>query len=250
MVLAVNGVTFLVSAALLSTVRFGSPVDSPAEADSTPSDESIWAATVEGARSAQRIPGVATLLALCTAAMFAGALMNVAEPLLATGALAAGNTGFSILVAVYGAAMAAGSLVLARAGSSVSRLRGWLLLGLGLQGAGMLGSAIAPSLPFAIATFALTGASNALSAGPEVRLVQELVGARLLGRVFGLRDVLADLAYVLAFVSAGIVLEALGVRAVFALGGAALLALATAGYLRFHPGRSSADQLAAVAEAA
>jgi MFS family permease len=245
-VLAVNGVTFLISAALLSSVSLGSGAGSGDHHARQPTKVSVWSATLDGARSARRIPGVSTLLILCTAAILAAALMNVAEPLLATGPLHVGNSGYSLLVAVYGAAMAAGSLALAKAGSSVSGLRRWLLLGIFFQGAGMIGSAIAPSLAFAIASFAVTGASNALASGPEVRLLQELAGARLLGRVFGLRDMLSNIAYVLAFVGAGVVLEALGVRAVFALGGIALLALTAVAWLRFHPA-GPGDQLAPVA---
>ena len=44
--------------------------------------------------------------------------------------------------------------------------------------------------------------------GLEIRLVHELVGERLLGRVFGLRDMLTNIAFVIAFLSAGAVLDA------------------------------------------
>lgn len=247
--LAVNGVTFLISAALLSTVPLGSGAGSRENRGPQAEKASVWSATLDGARSARRIPGVTALLTLCTATLLAGGLMNVAEPLLATGPLHAGDSGYSLLVAVYGASMAVGSLALAKAGSSLSGLRRWLLLGLCFQGAGMIGSAIAPSLAFAIASFAVTGTSNAIIAGPEVRLLQELAGERLLGRVFGVREMLANIAYVLAFVCAGVVLDALGVRAVFALGGVGLLALTAAAWLRFHPVRSS-GKLTAMAEPA
>jgi MFS family permease len=149
--------------------------------------------------------------------------------------------------------MAAGSLAASRAGSSLARLRRWLVVGLAVQGIGMIGSAAAPGLMWAAATFAatfaVTGAGNAFLAGPGVRLFQELVADRLLGRAFGLRDTLGNLAYALAFVSAGVVLAALGVRAVFALGGTALLALALTACLRFRPDRPS-EVLPAVAEPA
>ena len=154
-----------------------------------------------------------------------------------------------MLVAVYGAAMAAGSAATSRAGSSVSRMRRMLVAGLAVQGAGMIGSAAAPSLAVATVSFALTGVGNALLAGPEVRLLQELASERLLGRVFGLRDTLITSAYVLAFVSAGAVLAPLGVRAVFALGGVGLLALTVASWLGFRP-RRSGEALPALAEAA
>jgi hypothetical protein len=44
---------------------------------------------------------------------------------------------------------------------------------------------------------------------------------------------------VVAFMSAGAVVAALGVRAVFALGGAGLVVLAIAGCLAFRPARSA-----------
>lgn len=175
--------------------------------------------------------------------------MNIAEPLLVTGPLRAGNSGYSVLVAVYGAAMVVGSVALSRAGSNVAGLRRRLLLGLVLQGIGMIGSATAPSLDWAIASFALTGIGNTLNVGPEIRLIQELVSERLLGRVFGLRDMMTNIAFVLAFLSAGVVLAAVGVRAVFALGGAALVILAVGCCLGFRP-EGAAESLPAVPELA
>jgi MFS family permease len=189
------------------------------------------------------------LLFIGGASVLAGALMNVAEPLLAIGPLHAGSSGYSVLVAVYGASMAVASAATAQAGSSVNRLRRWLVIGMVVQGAGMIGSAAVPNMSFATVSFALTGTGNGLLAGPEVRLLQELASERLLGRVFGLRDTLINSAYVLAFVSAGAVLAALGVQAIFAFGGIGLLALATAGWLGFRP-RRSGDALPALAETA
>jgi MFS family permease len=248
-VLAANGATFLVSAAVLRTLRIDRAADSPAQPDPGTGPASLWSSTLEGVRSARRIPGVSMLLFIAGASVLAGALMNVAEPLLATGPLHAGSSGYSVLVAVYGASMAAASAATARAGSSVNRLRRWLVIGMAVQGAGMIGSAAAPSLGFATVSFALTGAGNAFLAGPEVRLLQELAGDRLLGRLFGLRDTLITSAYVVAFVSAGAVIGALGVRAVFALGGVGLLGLTAAGWFGFRP-RRSADALPALAETA
>jgi MFS family permease len=252
--LAVNGATFIVSAALVMSVRFGEGARQSADAKtdrehSSREHSSLWTSTVEGARSARRIPGVPTLLLIGAATILAGGLMNVAEPLLATGPLHGGNSGYSLLVMVYGAAMAAGSLLSSRAGSTFAVLRRCYLVGLAIQGVGMIGSAAAPGLAWAIASFAVTGAANGLLAGPEVRLLQELVGERLLGRAFGLRSMLVNLAFVLAFLSAGAVLATLGVRAVFALGGGTLVLLALVGWLRFRPTRS-VQPLAALAEPA
>jgi MFS family permease len=249
LILAVNGATFLVSALLLSSVPFGcgtaaraEPID-PANAQhaSDPDPErsrgSLWSSTIDGMRSAAHIPGVGALLLVGAISVLAGGLMNIAEPLLATGPLRAGNAGYSVLVSAYGVGMVAASLINARAGSGITSLRRRLLLGILVEGIGMIGSAAAPSLSWAIASFALTGASNALLIGSEIRLFQELVSERLLGRVFGLRDTLCNVAFVVAFLTAGAVLGLLGVQAVFALGGGALVALAAISTTALRPGR-------------
>jgi MFS family permease len=247
-VLAANGVTFLVSAAVLRTLRIDRACATPASSGAEEERESLWSSTLEGVQSARQIPGVSMLLLIGGASVLAGALMNVAEPMLATGPLHAGSSGYSVLVAVYGASMVAASAATSRAGSSVKRLRRWLVVGMAVQGVGMIGSAAAPSLGFATVSFALTAAGNGLQAGPEVRLLQELASQRLLGRVFGLRGALVNAAYVLAFLSAGGVLAALGVRAVFALGGAGLIALTAVTLLGLRPGQS-AETLPALPEA-
>jgi MFS family permease len=228
-VLAANGVTFVVSAALLRGLPLGH--GSRADGDS----ESLWSATRAGARAATEIPGMGPLLVIGAMSVLAGALMNVAEPLLATGPLAAGKSGYALLVSVYGAGMVAGSLANSRLDSDVLTLRRRLLLGVALSGAGMVGSAAAPSLEWAIATFALTGLANALIIGPETRLFQELVSDGMLGRLFGLQGMLANTAYVVAFLASGALIATLGVRSLFALGGSALLALAIAGSIVFQP---------------
>jgi hypothetical protein len=109
----------------------------------------------------------------------------------------------------------------------------------------MIGSAAVPSLSWAIASFALTGGGNALLFGPELRLFQELVSGRLLGRVYGVRDMLGNVAFVIAFLSAGGVLVLFGVRGVFALGGATLVALAIGSAIAFRPAGAAASRRAA-----
>jgi MFS family permease len=141
-----------------------------------------------------------------------------------------------------------GSVINARAGSDLGNLRSRLLVGVGLNGVGMVVSAVAPSLGWAIGSFLVTGISNSLIVGPETRLFQELVAERLLGRVFGLQSMLTDIAFVVAFLSSGLLLATLGVRSVFALGGSLLLAVAVAGWLRFRPSRPTETFRAALPE--
>ena len=250
LMLAVNGVTFLVSAASSAPWRsrpalghharlpIPNPSPRPSPRPSASERESAWTATIEGARTAARLPGVGAVLMIATGTVLASSLMNVAEPLLATGPLHAGSSGYSVLVAIFGAGMVVGTFVNARAGSRVSGLRRRFIVGLALQSAAMIGSAAAPNLAWAMASFALTGFANVIIVGQEIRLFQELGGNEVLGRVFGLRDMLSNVAFVMAFVTAGLVLATVGVRAVFALGGVGLGVLAVAACLGLRPSRS------------
>jgi MFS family permease len=227
LVLGLNGLTFLLAAALLSRVPLGTggrADDEAGETDDQPV-ETVWSATRAGIGVARRTRGVPALLVIGGASVFAGAVMNVAEPLLATGPLHAGKAGYSLLVAVYGAGMVVTSLLCTSAGGRTARLRMLWLAGNGLCAVGMLGSAVAPSLVVAAGTFALTGAANALIVSPEIRLFQQLVPSGTLGRVLGFRDTATNVAMLAAFLSAGVLLSQFGTRAVFAIGGVALLVL-------------------------
>jgi hypothetical protein len=107
------------------------------------------------------------------------------------------------------------------------------LAGNGLCAAGMIGSAVAPSLVVAAGTFALTGAANALILSPEIRLFQQLVPGGVLGRVLGFRETATNTAMLAAFLSAGALLSLFNTRAVFAIGGVALLALTVVALFTF-----------------
>jgi MFS family permease len=221
LVLAANGVTFLLSAMLLSRVSLSS--DEAALADH--GDDAVGGTIPRPVGRAIPTRRVALVLLIGGASVFAGALMNVAEPLLATGPLHAGSAGYSLLIASYGAGMVAGSLLCARASGHVCRLWWLLLAAHALCGAGMIGSAAAPNLAWAACTFAITGVANALIVSLELRLVQELVPGRMLGRVLGVQNTLENAALLAAFLSAALLLSPLGARSAFALGGTALLAL-------------------------
>jgi MFS family permease len=176
--------------------------------------------------------------------------MNVAEPMLATGPLQGGGAGYALLVSAYGVGLVVGSFINGGAGSRIATLRRRWLIAVALYGAAMVGSAVAPTLPWGVASFALTGLGNALLIGPELRLFQELVGQRLLGRLFGLRDMLSNIVSVAAFLAAGALLSLFGARSVFAVGGAAVVALSVIGVVAFRPLERVVDSGEAVPEPA
>jgi hypothetical protein len=97
-------------------------------------------------------------------------------------------------------------------------------------------AALAPSLGLALIAFTLIGLGENLLVAPEMRLMQELVAERLLGRVFGFKDVLENIAFVAAFVGAGALLSIAGVRVVFVGAGILTLSLAAVGAVAFRAG--------------
>jgi MFS family permease len=232
-VLVLNALTFVVSALLLAGVDLGPHAGEDLEADED-SPASVWADTREGARAVATTPGVAVLLGVGSLVVLTGAMFNVVAPMLATGPLHAHGSGYSVLMALYGAGMLAGSWVNARAGSDVGRLRRRWLFGIGLSGAAMAVAAVAPNLGLALIAFTLIGLGENLLVGPEMRLVQELVIERVLGRVFGFKDVLENIAFVAAFLGAGALLSVAGVRVVFVGAGLLTLVLAGVGALAFR----------------
>jgi MFS family permease len=237
-VLVANALTFVASALLLGRLDLGPHAD---DADATDDREppSIWAQTGAGARAVADTPGLAVLMCVAALVVLTGAMFNVVAPLLATGPLHAGSSGYSILMALYGTGMVAGSWANARAGSEIGSLRRRWLFGIALSGLAMAAAAVAPDFATALVAFTVIGLAENLLVGPEMRLVQELVAERLLGRVFGFKDVLENAAFVAAFVGAGALLTVAGVRAVFVGAGLLTLGLAAVGALSFKAGSSA-----------
>ncbi len=241
-VLMANAVTFVASAMLLGGLDLGPHAGDPHEAEEE-MPRSIWAQTGAGVRAVAETPGVAILIVVAALVVLTGAMFNVLAPLLATGPLHVGGSGYSFLMAVYGTGMLAGSWANAHAGSELASLRRRWLFGIGLSGVAMAAAALAPNFAAALISFALIGLAENLLVGPEMRLVQELVAERLLGRVFGLKDVLENVAFVSAFLGAGALLTVSGVRVVFVGAGLLTLGLAAVAGLSFkvdttHPARS------------
>jgi MFS family permease len=225
-VLLVNGVTFVVSAALL----VGVPLDAASAVVDADADASVssWRAARQGLGFAARRPGVGAVLVIGATTVLCAAMINVAEPLLATGPLRAGRAGFSILVAAYGIGLVLGGLYASRLGGQIGGLRGNFLAGVAATGAALLACAAAGDLAAALGPFALAGFANALLCNCENRLLQELVPRKLLGRVFGVRDAVESASFVAAFIAAGALLSFVDARSVYILSGSLLLATVAA----------------------
>jgi MFS family permease len=148
--------------------------------------------------------------------------MNVAELVLAQRDLGAGDSGFALLASAYGLGLIIGSLAGADdAGEAGLRRR--YLTGLALMVVGLVGSALAPTLPATMLCFAVTGAGNSLFVVSHRVLLQRLIPGTLHGRAFGLLDSAGAWGVCGAVLAGGLLAGSLGGRATFAIAGCGLL---------------------------
>jgi MFS family permease len=245
--LLLNAATFLISALVLLGTDLG---QAPAPVVEAGEAAVPWRQRLSDDFLALRRDGeMAALILVSGALAFASGAINVAEPILAKGALGAGDSGFALLLTGYGAGLVAGSYVSARRAAGILALRHRWLWGIALMGVGMLAAARSPSLAFALGAFALTGLGNTLVIIPEVRLIQEMGGARKLGSLFGARDASNNTALVIAFVAAGALLPVAGVRALFAVSGGLTLLILILARRAFQPGAARVAQASSSASA-
>jgi len=166
-------------------------------------------------------------IALGMAAIVAGGLLNVCEPLFALRVLHGSGSQYAVLVAAYGAGMVAASLLVARRGEAgEGEIIRRYLLSLALIALGLAGTAIVGSIWLALITFAATGYANALMVVSETQLIQARVPNAVQGRLYGMRDAVEGVSFLTGLVGAGALIGAAGVRVT--LGTAAALCAACA----------------------
>jgi MFS family permease len=216
--LGATAALFACSAALFSRTTL---VSAPERAG----DASLVEGAREGLRFVSRDATLRVLVAGTGVIVLAAGMMNVAEVLLAQRDLHVGGTGFAVMVAVFGVGATLGSV--ASAGSdTLARLKLGYVGGLGLVGAGLLGSALAPSLGWALASFFVTGFGNAFSMIHDRGLIQHLVPGQMLSRTHALTGTIEAWGFFGAALLGGTLGTLLGARGVFAVSGLALLLVA------------------------
>jgi MFS family permease len=215
-VMLVNAVSFALSAVVISRLDFGDVPDHREER------RSLFAEAREGVRAASRLRGVPTVILASGAVVLFAGMLNVGQLVLAREVLGVGDVAFSLLVAVFGVGVIAGSLLGVRGGGP-AKLKARYLAGIACVAACLLGAGLAPAFPVALAAFALGGVGNGLVMVHERLLLQEVVDDGLLGRVFGLKDTLCSWGFCAAFLGAGAVLATAGPRALFVIAGAGAL---------------------------
>jgi MFS family permease len=212
-ILALNAVTFAVSAGLLAMLSFGG-----ARRVEGQEQTGLMRAARQGLITTARFPGLRVVLLASGIAMFFGGFFNVAEVLLATEVLDVGDSGYAALVTIYGVGFITGSLAGGR-GGPLPELKWRYLAGMLLMACGFVASGVAPTLGVALFTFTVGGFGNGLMLVYERLLIQALVPDSLSGRVFGVKDALTAWAWALAFLAGPAALSALGTREMVALAG-------------------------------
>jgi MFS family permease len=214
--MAVNAVTFTISAVLLATI----PLTAPIARAST----SLLASLRSGAREIAARPGVKLLLASSTVAVVAVGMVNVGEVILAREMLGVGGSGLAALMTASGIGTFVGSTFGARTGTTWQWRKAYML-GLVCMAADLILCAVAPVFWLVLATFALGGFGNGLALVHDRLLLAHAVPEALHGRLFALHKTCTSAAFVLAFVGAGILISTLGVQAMFLFAGLLLIVI-------------------------
>jgi MFS family permease len=228
--LAANGITFAISAALLATLRFDAPAGEVRPVDRA----SLLSEARDGIAVAMRMPVVRTVI-LCTSAMiFTAGIINVSE-LILVNKLNGGHVGYAILVTVSGIGIAAGSIV-GKGGGDLRKLETRYVMGVGLFAAGLLGASASPALAGVVVAFGFGGIGNGMVIVYQRLILQRVVDEGLLGRVFGMQAASDGAAFAAAFVFTGAILAVVNPRPLFGLAGgvSAIVALVALRSLRRH----------------
>jgi MFS family permease len=208
----INAATFLVSAALLAGIPAGLLQTAAAVG------RGYWRDLADGFGLIRRSRALRTILVAWSIVMLATAGANVSEVVLAKDALDAGDFGYGLLVGATGVGLALGSLL---AGSLLEQrtLASVYASSIGLLAVGMVAAAASPVVWIAAACVAIVGIGNGAAVVCNALLVQRGAPDELRGRAF---TVLMSANYVvlgLGMIAAGPITDALGARAVWAIGG-------------------------------
>jgi len=223
----VNGVSFLVSAAALARLPVSAAV---AAGGRRLADVAEGLRIIRGSRLLATLAGVQALAALSAGAT--SALLVV----LAERHLGAGPGRFGLLLGAIGVGAGLGPLVLRRLLADPRRPA--LLFGPYLLRGGVdLTLAASSSFAVALGALGVYGVGTSTGVVTYNSLLQTAVPDRLRGRIFAFYDVVWQSARLVSIAVGGVLADAIGIRAVYVLGGALLLAAGALGLARLPPSR-------------
>src|SRR5919204_4686058 len=214
--LAANGVTFAISAALIATLQFGG--HEVPEGERPVERASLLREARDGIGVVMRIPTVRVVI-LCTSAMiFTAGFINVSE-LILVNQLHGGHVGYAILVTVSGIGIALGSVV-GKSGGDLRKLEVRYLCGIALFAVGLLGASASPVLAGVVIAFGFGGIGNGMVIVYQRLILQRVVDESLLGRIFGMQAASDGAAFAASFAFTAAILSVVSPRPLFAAAGA------------------------------
>lgn len=217
---AMNAASFLLSAAFLSGLRAGR----------TPADLTVpgWAAVREGIDAVRSHPLLARLAVVQVLASLSAGATSGLLIVLAVDELDVGASGFGVLLGTIGVGAVLGPVLLRR--SIRASRRGWLFGPYAVRGVIDLVLASATNVAVAGAALVTYGVSTSTGMIAYQSTLQAEVPDRLRGRAFSLFDVLWNGARLVSLGLGGLLADAVGIRAVFVIGGLLLLLAAAVGW--------------------
>jgi MFS family permease len=232
-VLLVDAATFGVSAALLGFLPA-----MPGNGQGRGQRASFLADARTGLRYLWDEPTVRAVVLGYFAIVACNGIDDVALVFLATDTLGGGDRAVGLLLAAVGIGLLAGYALLARTRPRVA-MPALLLAGFAVSSAGNLLTGLAWAVAAAFAVQAVRGLGIAALDVAATTLVQRIVPARLLGRVFGTLYGGIGVAAALAYLLGGLLLDRTTPRVAFvAAGGAGLLATAATALALRHAGQT------------
>ncbi len=211
-----DAVTFLASAALLSTIRLPAPGRDGAEEGFF---EELRAGFGYLARA--RVP-----LAIVAGAFLATLTANAtvpAEAFLAKDTFGAGDVGYGLIASLWGGGMVLGSALGAVLGDRTN-LVSLYFVSIFATALAFVGVGLSPTFVLALLAVAVAGAANGVDNVATDTVLQKRVPEALLGRVFAARFMTFSVGEALAYPIGGLVVDAAGPRPTYLLAGAATAA--------------------------
>jgi MFS family permease len=221
--LAVDAVSFVVSAALVVSIRrpFGL-------GGGTETEPGVWA----GVRLIVEEPVLRVLIVASMVSLLGMGMVNVANYPLSIH-LGGGTEGYGALEALLGGGGLLGAVIAART-LTVGRAPLMITVTFAVSGLGLLLAGLAPVLVVALAGMAIAGTGRGLGDVADTTLVQARTDDARRSRVFAAQEGAAHAAYSAAMLAGGLIVSAAGARAgVLTAGGCGLAAALVASRMLF-----------------
>lgn len=216
MAFLIDALTFLASAALLSTI----PLPAPERGDA---EEGFFGELRAGFGY---LAGARVPLAIVAGAFLATLTANAtipAEAFLAKETFGAGDVGYGLLASLWGGGMILGSALTVVLGGRM-KLTLLYFLSIFATAIAFVGVGFAPTFVLALGAVAVAGVANGVDNVATDTVLQEQVPDAFLGRVFATRFMTFSAGEALAYPLGGLIVDATGPRPTYLLAGAATAA--------------------------